>query len=317
MIRLITFSGKFRIPSGSHPAVDIENDAAARVYGRSQLILLCNRCWAGVMVKLVSWYGPRRTGGLPTFARSSTWTNDTGVRMPLQIAMTTPFADLDAHGLNLQADFDVQDLPADVRATLPVDSIAPFRQLLLVGNYGGALWQQLKSAEMAGEDPIDTFSRKHITAWLRRHMPKARFHVVYPGPQFIGLQQLGTLAGWHHPSPFMVGINAQWGSWFAYRAAVLLDADLPCTPLLTGHSPCESCVARPCVSSCPAGALSGSFNLSACLGYRQQPQSACRDRCLARNNCPVGEGDRYTDAQIAYHYGHSMAVIERLAKSAA
>jgi hypothetical protein len=38
MIRLMTLSGKYRIGSGSQPAVAIENDAADRVKGRGQLI---------------------------------------------------------------------------------------------------------------------------------------------------------------------------------------------------------------------------------------------------------------------------------------
>ena len=49
MIFLMTLSGKLRIGAGSHPAVAIENDAAERVYGRSQLILSCSCFWLGVM----------------------------------------------------------------------------------------------------------------------------------------------------------------------------------------------------------------------------------------------------------------------------
>jgi hypothetical protein len=49
MILLMTLSGKFRIGIGNHPAVAIENDAAERVYGRSQLIFSCRRFWLGVM----------------------------------------------------------------------------------------------------------------------------------------------------------------------------------------------------------------------------------------------------------------------------
>lgn len=228
----------------------------------------------------------------------------------------TPFADLDAHGLNLQAVFNVQELPAEVCAALPVDASGPFSQLLLIGNHGRTLWEQMAVVGMVGDNPIDTFSCQHVTEWLRRCAPQVRYHFVYPGPLTIGLQRLGTLAGWHHPSPFMVGINAQWGSWFAYRVAVLLNTDWPTSSPLKEASPCEGCAAQVCVSSCPAGALRDGFNLAACLGYRQQPDSACRDRCLARNSCPVGADDRYSEAQIAYHYGQSMAVIDRRAKPA-
>ncbi len=50
MMRLIIFRGKFRIGAGNQPAVDIENDAADRVNGRSHWIFCCNCCFAGVMV---------------------------------------------------------------------------------------------------------------------------------------------------------------------------------------------------------------------------------------------------------------------------
>lgn len=219
----------------------------------------------------------------------------------------SPFADLNAQGLNLQAVFNVADLPADVRAALPQDAEAPYRQLLLIGHLGGLLWQQLTLAGMEGAHPMDAFARTHVAAWLAHTQPGVRHSFVYPGPAPIGLQRLGQLAGWHHASPFMVGVNADWGSWFAYRAAVLADTTLAPTPPLASSSPCDACPGRICVGQCPAGALEGGYNLSACLDYRRQPDSACQNRCLARNSCPVGSEHRYSDAQIRYHYGQSLA----------
>ena len=123
-------------------------------------------------------------------------------------------------------------------------------------------------------------------------------------------QRLGALAGWHHASPFWVGVDADLGSWFAYRAVLLLDTALPVTPRREAGSPCAGCVDKPCISACPAGALAseqtGGWRLHACLDWRKQPGSSCLDRCLARNACPVGERYRYADQQIAYHYLHSM-----------
>lgn len=222
-----------------------------------------------------------------------------------------PFAALNAQGLNLQAIFNLEDLPPDVLAALPVDRNGPYRQLLLVGQRGGLLWQQLALQGMDGEDPIDTFSQTQVSAWLNQQHPGQRFRFVFPGATAVGLQRLGTLAGWHHPSPFMVGVNSEWGSWFAYRAVVLTDTAMVPTAPLVSTSPCPACASRICVSRCPANALSDGFNLSACLDYRRQPGSACQDRCLARNSCPVGEVHRYSDAQISYHYGQSMKVIEK------
>ena len=155
------------------------------------------------------------------------------------------FAELDACGLNLQAVFDVSRLPAAVRETLPAGACARYRQLLLIGNLGSAFWQHAAREGLHGEHPLDTFTRARVAAWLEGRLRGVRHQWLYPGEHRIGLQRLGTLAGWHQPSPFMVGVNEAWGSWFAYRAALLADTDLACTEPLAGASPCERCLDRP------------------------------------------------------------------------
>ena len=223
------------------------------------------------------------------------------------------FADLDAQGLNLQAVFNLADLPLELRQQLPPDMLGGYRQLLLIGHRGRLLWQQVQQAQPADTDPIDSFTQTQVEAWLQRRLPGVRHAWVYPGAGMIGLQHLGALAGWHHPSPFMVGVHAAWGSWFAYRAVLLLDADLPPTPPLTDPAPCPSFASRACVAACPADALRNGFDLQACITHRLQPDSSCAARCLARNACPLGEDGRYSDEQIAYHYGQSLAVLRALA----
>jgi hypothetical protein len=223
-----------------------------------------------------------------------------------------PFAQLNAAGLNLQAVFNVRDLGADLLDGLSAQE-KNHRQLLLIGHGGTLLWQQLALHGMKGEHPVDTFSREQVAAWLDQNHAHCAYRIVYPGPATLGLQRLGRLAGWHHASPFMVGINQDWGSWFAYRVVVLADTDFAPTPPLKTPSPCSQCASRVCVSQCPAQALVPEFDLQACMNYRLRPDSACRDRCLARNSCPVGDAHRYCDAQIGYHYGRSMRMIEKLA----
>lgn len=221
------------------------------------------------------------------------------------------FAELDACGLNLQAVFDVQQLPDDVRRTLPADAQERYRQLLLIGNLGPTFWQHATANGLRGEHPLDAFTRARVVAWLDRHFPGVRHEWLYPGERLVGLQSLGRLAGWHQPSPFMVGVNEAWGSWFAYRAALLADTGLARTEPLAGASPCERCVDRPCVAACPPRALHGGFDLAACSGWRLAPGSSCRGQCLARIACPVGTRHRYDTAQIAYHYARSLATLAR------
>ncbi len=223
--------------------------------------------------------------------------------------MSSPaFAALDAAGLNLQAVFDVATLPADVRAGLP--RTAP-RQLILVGHAGSGFWRALLQSNTTGAHPMDDFSRHVVTAWLAGLTDMADVHWLYPGETAVGLQRLGQLAGWHHDSPFKVGVHPGWGSWFAYRAAVLADTHLPVTPraeLLA--SPCRTCEGTPCVSACPARAMDGDgFSLPACLAHRTRPDSSCATTCLARLACPVGTQFRYPPDQIEHMYGHSLTMI--------
>lgn len=225
------------------------------------------------------------------------------------------FADLAAQGLNLHAVLALESLPAEVLQTLALSDAekACFRQLILVGHRGRDFWTALQQRGMHGAHPMDQFVTECIAAWMDGPLHGHTWRQVFPGAQTVGLQRLGTLAGWHHASPFWVGVHQDWGSWFAYRAVVLADTDLALTPRLESPSPCDRCADKPCISACPAGALAsaqtGAWQLQTCLDYRKQARSPCQDRCLARNACPVGAAYRYEDAQISYHYLHSMQAI--------
>lgn len=234
----------------------------------------------------------------------------------LEPATTAPhFADLAAHGLNLHAVFSLESLPAEVLRTLALSDTqrACFRQLILVGHQGRDFWTALQQRGMHGAHPVDQFVTERIAAWMEGPVRGHAWHQVFPGPQAVGLQHLGRLAGWHHASPFWVGVHNTWGSWFAYRAVVLADTDWAVTPPLGSPSPCQSCSDKPCISACPANALestqTGAWQLQTCLDFRKQVGSPCQDRCLARNACPVGVAHRYDDAQISYHYLHSLCAI--------
>ena len=127
----------------------------------------------------------------------------------------------------------------------------------------------------------------------------------------LPLQQLGQVAGWTHPSPLGSGLNRRFGPWFAYRCAILTDGRLPRLVATNGVNRCAGCAERPCLSQCPAGALTVEFapQVSACGQYRLRPASRCAGRCLAREACPRGRAHRYDEAAMAYHYGVSLAVL--------
>ena len=218
-------------------------------------------------------------------------------------------AALDAAGLKLRALFRVADLPPEFLGAC-ADECAGFASLLLVGHGGRRLWTAVQMAEIDSPDPIDDFTVTCLRRWLAECLPEVGYRILYPGSGQPALQALGERAGWHHASPFMVGVNASWGSWFAYRAAVLLDAEFAPTPPLSGTSPCLSCSARPCVTACPPGAAGADgFALDACVDWRCRLASPCATSCLARLACPVGAEHRYPTEQIRHSYSRSLAMI--------
>ena len=218
-------------------------------------------------------------------------------------------ADLNEAGLNLQHVFDLQQLPRSIYEALAPQ--AEERQLLLVGHGGRRLWSAVQAAQLDSEHPIDDYTRMTLHNWFRTHLPQHRYRIVYPGKGTVPLQALGQLAGWHHPSPFMVGVDAQWGSWFAYRAAILTDTQWVPTQVKPTTSACAVCRDRVCVRACPAQALEPVFSMKACASYRLSDRSACQTRCVAREKCPLGKVHRYEDAQIQHSYGRSLAMLRQ------
>ncbi|MBP5996571.1 MAG: hypothetical protein KA535_01340 [Azonexus sp.] len=211
-------------------------------------------------------------------------------------------------GLNRQHVFDLAGLPPAVIATLGDTAI--YRQLVLLGHGGKLLWDCVKAAGAGGENPIDDFTVRSIENCFAEHLPANRYRIIYPGDQPVGLQQLGARAGWHHAAPFMVGIDPDWGSWYAYRAVVLADTDFCPSSIVDRNSPCNSCEIQPCIAACPAQAMAGgSFSLARCAAYRTQPGSACAFTCQARIACPVGSAHRYDADQLRHTYAISLRTI--------
>ena len=235
-------------------------------------------------------------------------------------------------GLLLRGVFAVSALPESVRDTLRAEAPAllEYAQLLLFAYAGPQLWRALIKGQprpFAASDPVDDFSLAAVRAHLEQELGVTRWAVLYPGTMPVPLQQLGALLGWHHPSPLRVGINATFGTWFAYRVALVAGTDLPVSPWViadtadtTGakdpesrhaaQAPCATCVDKPCIGACLGSALdSGSLSLSQCVTFRAQPSSPCALRCPAREACPIAPEHRYDPDQIRYHCGVSLRMI--------
>ena len=214
---------------------------------------------------------------------------------------------LTSHGLNLQAAFNIVDLPASI-----IEKTQAYSQLLMIAHGGRKMWEVLQEHAISSANPIDDFSQQIVQQYFKSELPQHKFKIVYPSPNAIGLTKLGALAGWHHESPFRIGVNKTWGSWFAYRVVVLADTDFEPHKNIETQSPCLSCVEKSCISACPADALkSGSLSLNSCIDYRKKTASLCKNTCLSRVSCPVATQHRYTEEQVNYHYSVSMETIDR------
>lgn len=223
------------------------------------------------------------------------------------------FTFLAEQGLNLVAVLDCATLPSEINQSMSQANIplAAYNRFVLLGNGGRQFWQALQRYGLKTNDPVDYFSLEMSKRFIADYLDHPPVLMLYPGNINFSLQQLGTLAGWHHPSPLGLGINETYGLWFAYRVAFLTTLAIPLTPRLAGESPCQSCETKPCLAACPVGAVKqeSPFGVTACTNFRLQPAAICQDRCLSRLACPVAPQHRYSTEQISYHYRHSLATI--------
>jgi len=223
------------------------------------------------------------------------------------------------NGLNLFSVFDLGNLPIRLYQQLSdnCSDLASFRQLILIGNGGRQFWRSLESSRKSPNNPVDDHSCSVVSQWLDSLTPLFKYRFIYPSTSNIDLQALGKLAGWHYQSPLLVGINNEWGTWFAYRAAILAESDFPVADdCRIETSPCLKCHSKPCLTGCPVNAVSEkSFSLKKCTEYRTRETSECRLTCLSRVSCPVGNIHRYTEAQINYHYSVSLQTILNTSKN--
>jgi hypothetical protein len=225
---------------------------------------------------------------------------------------------LDRQGLDLVAVFDSGWLIRSIGQGLEGCDPVRWPTLILLGNSGPALWRLLRGRVATEPHAFDRHSTDTAGTLVRDYLGDAPFMLLYPGATPLALQRLGEAAGWGRPSLLGLSIHPRHGTWFAYRAALLVGRRLPASapPALPLADPCAICADQPCRRACPVSAprTVGSFDLDACVGQRLAPASPCAGRCAARMACPVGSDFRYDDDQIAYHAGRSLDSLRRWAR---
>lgn len=212
-------------------------------------------------------------------------------------------AALEPHGLFLRgtlnfASTDTAPLLAEGR---------PAAGVLLIGNIGGSLWQPFvrwreEAPDLGGADPLDTWSKLVIGEIARARGATAYFPSDPPWQPF---QQWAMRAEGLRASPLGILIHQRYGLWHGYRGALAFDMPLSADDERSAAHPCDSCVEKPCVSACPAGALDRlQFDVGRCRSHLKT--EAGRDGCLAhgclaRDACPVGQDYRYPPDQLHFH----------------
>jgi epoxyqueuosine reductase len=224
------------------------------------------------------------------------------------------------YGLNLIAAIPASRYDCLAAPSMRVDQIdAHARSIVLVGNGGGALWRAFKEHAardpgwMRRENPLDDFTRNVIEGSVvsAARSLGARCTTVYPfigdGPK-LNFMELGKLAGLAGPSIVGVVVHPTYGPWIAFRAAILIDADIDAPGPALGCDPCPSCTTRTCISSCPADAVAfpAGWNIPRCLTHRVETEADCANRCHARVGCVLGPEHRYPDDELAYHQGRAL-----------
>jgi hypothetical protein len=223
------------------------------------------------------------------------------------------------HGLNLIAAIPVGRYDAVATAAMRANTIAPQSQsIVVIGNGGGAFWRSFSdhAARNPGwrerEHPLDDFTRLTIERDVVSVVAAAgvRCVAVYPfiGDATLNFIELGKLSGLAGPSILGVVVNPIYGPWIAFRAALLVDAEIDEPGDAVGFDPCPTCTVRSCISACPVGAVSfpAGWDIPRCLKHRVEVEPDCAPGCHARIGCVIGPQHRYPDDELAYHQGRAL-----------
>jgi len=191
----------------------------------------------------------------------------------------------------------------------PGDALAdidgrPVSTVVLIGFTGSQHWSVFANSPEyadAQPNPLDRWSKRTIDALAQRYEGRA----LYPsdGPPWWPFQRWARRALTLYTSPLGVLIDRRFGLWHSYRGALALAAELALPIPPPWPNPCESCQTKPCLHTCPVGAVQvGAYDVDACRGQVRSTATGCRTvGCLARRACPVGAENAHLPEQAGFH----------------
>ncbi|MBS0416099.1 MAG: hypothetical protein JSR66_00190 [Proteobacteria bacterium] len=215
--------------------------------------------------------------------------------------MIPTFEDLqhrfESAGLSVRGGFHPQS--AD---SLPDINGRPAQTLIMLGFTGSQNWPTFTSSVEYRDgraNPLDRWSMRVVDALAVQLEGRA----FYPsdGPPWRPFQNWARRAMTLYVSPLGVLIDRQFGLWHSYRAALALPVTIDLPAPLPWPNPCASCEAKPCLSTCPVGAVQpGAFGVDTCRSY-VRTTATCSAGCVARRSCPVGAEHAYTPTQANFY----------------
>ena len=175
------------------------------------------------------------------------------------------------------------------------------RTVVLLGPQEPGFWPHLKAQpEWGGPDPLDRWSRRVIGRLACDLGGKARF--PFGGPPYHPFYAWALRTGRIWESPVRLLVHDTQGLLVSLRGALILPHAMD-WPVM--QRPCDACD-RPCVSACPAGAVSeGRYDVATCHSFLDHPDGAdcLAAGCRVRRACPVSQGYARLAEQSAYHMG--------------
>jgi hypothetical protein len=176
--------------------------------------------------------------------------------------------------------------------------------LVLLGA-NARLWPLFKdSPEYADDqpDPLDRWSKRIVGAIAERFGADALF--PSDGPPYAPFIRWALDTGQFFQSPTGMLVHPVAGLMISIRAALRFDRDITFAREIA-VAPCEGCVAKPCTTACPVGALSAdtAYDVPACKTFLDTDEGTdCMfNGCKARRACPISVDFARDPEQSAFH----------------
>jgi epoxyqueuosine reductase len=174
------------------------------------------------------------------------------------------------------------------------------RTFLLIGPTEPGYWDHVQAQpEWGGPDPIDRWSRRVIGGIACDLGAKALF--PFGGPPWHPFYQWALRTGQVWDSPVRLLVHADQGLMVSFRGALALKQVVALPDLAV--RPCDAC-AKPCLTACPAGALTGAgYDVPRCHQFLDTaPGQNCMDQgCAVRRACPLSQTYARMPDHSAYH----------------